>query len=34
MTYAIWALIVGALLTTMALSVTSLRRLPVSTAMR
>jgi len=33
MTYAIWALIVGALLTTMALSVASLRRLPVSTAM-
>jgi NhaP-type Na+/H+ or K+/H+ antiporter len=33
MSFAIWALIIGALLTTMALSGTSLKRLPVSTAM-
>ena len=33
MSFAIWALIIGALLTTMALSGTSLRRLPISTAM-
>ena len=33
MSFAIWALIIGALLTTMALSGTSLRRLPLSTAM-
>jgi sodium/hydrogen antiporter len=33
MYFAIWALIIGALLTTMALSGTWLRRLPVSTAM-
>jgi hypothetical protein len=33
MYFAIWALIVGALLITMALSGTWLRRLPVSTAM-
>ncbi len=33
MTFAIWALIIGALLTTMALSGTSLKRLPLSTAM-
>jgi NhaP-type Na+/H+ or K+/H+ antiporter len=32
MTFAIWALIIGALLTTMALSGTSLKRLPMSTA--
>lgn len=33
MSFAIWALIVGVLLTTMALSGTSLKRLPLSTAM-
>lgn len=33
MSFAIWALIIGALLITMALSGTSLRRLPLSTAM-
>ena len=33
MSFAIWALIIGALLTTMALSGTSLSRLPLSTAM-
>lgn len=33
MSFAIWALIIGALLTTMALSGTSLKRLPLSTAM-
>lgn len=33
MTFAIWALIVGALLITMALSGTALKRLPLSTAM-
>jgi NhaP-type Na+/H+ or K+/H+ antiporter len=33
MTFAIWALVIGALLTAMALSSTSLNRLPVSTAM-
>lgn len=33
MTYAIWALIVGALLITMALSGTLLKRLPISTAL-
>jgi NhaP-type Na+/H+ or K+/H+ antiporter len=33
MTYAIWALVIGALLITMALSGTSLRRLPLSTPM-
>jgi len=33
MTFAIWALIIGALLITIALSGTSLRRLPLSTAM-
>ncbi|HYN79347.1 MAG TPA: cation:proton antiporter, partial [Lamprocystis sp. (in: g-proteobacteria)] len=33
MTFAIWALIIGGLLITMALSGTSLRRLPLSTAM-
>ncbi len=33
MTYAIWALIVGVLLITMALSGTLLKRLPVSTAL-
>lgn len=33
MSFAIWALIIGALLTTMALSGTSLMRLPISTAM-
>jgi sodium/hydrogen antiporter len=33
MYFSIWALIIGALLTTMALSGTSLKRLPVSTAM-
>jgi NhaP-type Na+/H+ or K+/H+ antiporter len=33
MTFAIWALIIGALLITMALSGTSLSRLPLSTAL-
>ena len=33
MAFAIWALIIGALLITMALSGTSLQRLPLSTAM-
>ncbi|MGB9149396.1 MAG: cation:proton antiporter, partial [Burkholderiales bacterium] len=33
MSFAIWALIIGALLTTMALSGTSLMRLPITTAM-
>ena len=33
MTYAIWALFIGALLTTMALSGTLLQRLPLSTSM-
>ena len=33
MTFAIWALIIGALLISMALSGTALRRLPLSTAM-
>jgi NhaP-type Na+/H+ or K+/H+ antiporter len=33
MSFAIWALIIGVLLTTMALSGTSLKRLPLSTAM-
>ena len=33
MTFAIWALIIGALLITMALSGTALKRLPLSTAM-
>lgn len=33
MTYAIWALVIGMLLITMALSGTSLKRLPLSTAM-
>lgn len=33
MTYAIWALVIGMLLITMALSGTSLKRLPMSTAM-
>ena len=33
MTFAIWAVLLGVLLTTMTLAGTSLRRLPVSTAM-
>ena len=33
MSFAIWALVIGALLTTMALSGTSLRRLPLSSTM-